>query len=72
MADEVGAAFRACETALCGRAEGGRVVWARGEGWLSLDVRGFRGFLTEAGLTGGAGVARGDSCGESRRLMSMI
>lgn len=32
IADEVGAAFRACETALCGRVEGGRVVWARGEG----------------------------------------
>lgn len=32
MADEVGAAFCACTTALCGRVEGGRVVWARGEG----------------------------------------
>ena len=34
--------------------------------------RGFRGFLAEAGLTGGAGVARGLSCGESKRLISMI
>ncbi len=32
MADEVGGAFCACTTALCGRVEGGREVWARGEG----------------------------------------
>lgn len=32
MADEVGPAFCACTTALCGRAEGGRVVWASGDG----------------------------------------
>ena len=32
MADEVGAAFCACTTALCGRADGGRVVWASGDG----------------------------------------
>lgn len=39
---------------------------------MTLGVRGFRGFLAEAGLTGGAGVARGLSCGESKRLMSMV
>lgn len=39
---------------------------------MTLGVRGFRGFLAEAGLTGGAGVARGFSCGESKRLMSMV
>lgn len=32
MADAVGAAFWACTTAVCGRVEGGRVVWASGEG----------------------------------------
>ena len=72
IAEEVAAAFCACTRALCGKVEGGREVWARGEGWLTLDVRGFRGFFGEAGLRGGAGVARGDSCGESRRLMSII
>ena len=38
---------------------------------MTLAERGFRGFLAEAGLTGGAGVARGLSWGESRRLISM-
>lgn len=32
MADDVGVAFCACRVALCCRVEGGRVVWARGEG----------------------------------------
>lgn len=32
MVDEVGAAFCVCTTALWGEADGGRVVWARGEG----------------------------------------
>ena len=32
MAEEVGAPFCACPTVLCGRFEGGREVWARGEG----------------------------------------
>lgn len=32
MVDEVGGTFCACDTALWGEADGGRVVWAKGEG----------------------------------------
>ena len=32
IAEEVGPAFCACSIALGGRTEGGRVVWARGDG----------------------------------------
>ena len=73
MADDVGTAFCACTTALWGRVEGGRVVASdKGRKWCTLGVRGLRGFFAGVGLTGGAGVARGDSWGESRRLMSMV
>lgn len=63
----------ACITALYGNVGGGRVVLARGEGWVTFVVRGFRTFFTGA-LRGGAegGVARGGSCGERSELMSMM
>jgi hypothetical protein len=63
----------ACTTALCGSVGGGSVVLARGEGWVTFAVRGFRAFFAGA-LTGGTtdGVGRGVFCGESRELISMV
>lgn len=60
-------------TALCGR-DGGTLVFASGDElmlFVNFDVLGFLGFLTRTLLDGG-GVSRGDSCGDSSELMSMM
>lgn len=60
-------------TALCG-SDGGTLVFESGDEltlFVNFDVLGFLGFFTGALLAGG-GVSRGDSCGESSELMSMM
>lgn len=43
----------------------------RGDGWLSLEALGFRGFFA-MGFVGGVGVARGVSWGDRMELISIM
>lgn len=73
IVDGEGALSWAWTTALCGN-DGGALVFGSGEElmlFVNFEVLGFLGFLTGTLLAGG-GVSRGDSCGESSELMSMM
>ena len=72
LAGELVACWDPCAAiALWDKVFGGRVALARGDGCVTLGALGLRDFVA-VGFGCGFGAARGISCGESSKLISMV